>query len=76
MLAQARVVRDASFIGMKAYSRGTHVFTNCVVSIYVKGDHTWKENYYLSIVNSKKKIERHMTESVRCASYECDYAEI
>ena len=27
MLTQARVVRDASFIGMKAYSRGTHAFT-------------------------------------------------
>jgi len=27
MLTQAHVVRDASFIGMKAYSRGTHVCT-------------------------------------------------
>lgn len=50
MLTEARVARDASFIGMKAYSRGTHSRkkTTCVVSIYIRGDHGWKENYYLS----------------------------
>lgn len=59
MLTQARVVRDASFIGMKAYSHAFAKEDNLRCIYLCKGWSRWKENCYLSTtVYAKKKIKR------------------
>jgi len=57
MLTQTRVVRDASFIGMKAYSRGTHAFTkedNLHYTYLCKG---WAKKIIICQPQPQKKVK-------------------